>query len=58
MGSRAAVVLVNVGHESFELAEVYVELAVEGFVEPGGDVNAEREVGLGARRGCNRGECR
>jgi hypothetical protein len=40
MGSRAAVVLVNVGHESFELAEVHAELAVEGFVEAGSDVDA------------------
>ena len=44
MGSRVAVVLVDVSHESFELAEVHVELAVEGFVEAGGDIDAEREV--------------
>lgn len=59
MGSRAAVVSVNICQQPLEFAQIHVELAVECLVEAFGNVDPELEVSTseGASRDACKREC-
>jgi hypothetical protein len=59
MGSRAAVVSVNICQQSLEFAEIHVELTVECLVEALSNIDSELEVSTseGASRDACEREC-